>query len=158
MVQNELLGDRKMLNLKQRAVSAAAALTISIIANTAWAVEPALESLDCRHLFVEDVKLSDKVDALQHKEETDIENGNAKEDKGFFVKLDPIPGIGVMKGMTLTPAGKPLREDSTEMGLNTLQTRLASVRSIEQRKMCPEIGISPQKRTTILDDQVRSVQ
>lgn len=151
-------GRQTMLTLKQRMVGAVAILACSVVGNTAWAEKTPLENLDCRHLFVEDVEISDKIETLQRKESSDIEAGKAEEDKGFFVKLDPIPGIGVTKGMILTPAGKPLREDSTEMGLDALQTRLLSIRSVEQRKVCPEAGTSFQKRTTILDDQVRGTE
>ena len=147
-----------MLNLKQRMVSALAVLAFSIAGNATWAAEAPLQSLDCRHLFVEDVEISDRIEALQHKENSDIESGKSEENKGFFVKLDPIPGIGVTRGMILTPAGRPLREDSTEMGLDALQTRLSSIRNVEQRKVCPEVGKKKKKRTTILDDQVRSTE
>lgn len=151
-------GRQKMPNLKQRILSAVAILAFSVAGSTTWATEVPLESLDCRHLFAKDVEISDRIEALQRKESSDVEDGKAEEDKGFFVKLDPIPGIGVTRGMFLTPAGRPLREDSTEMGLDALQTRLSSIRNVEQRKVCPEAGTSFQQRTTILDDQVRSTQ
>jgi hypothetical protein len=145
-----------MLSLKPKIVCGVVLLACEFTGGMAQA-KP-LESMDCRHLFVEDVWISDQLEKLQKKESVDINAGQAPAEQGFFVKLDSVPGIGVMQGMTLSPEGKPLHEDSTEVGIDKLQAQLSSVRSIEQRKICPQIGSQSQERTTILDDQVRMSQ
>lgn len=145
-----------MLSLKRKIVCGVALLACELTGGMAQA-KP-LESMDCRHLFVEDVRISDHLEQLKKKESADINAGQAPAEQGFFVKLDSVPGIGIMQGLTLSPAGKPIHEDSTEVGMDALQAQLSSVRSIEQRKMCPQIGAPTQERTTILNDQVRMPQ
>ncbi|WP_254454592.1 hypothetical protein [Acetobacter estunensis] len=144
-----------MLILKPRIMCGLVFLTCGVAGSAAHAVEPPLDTLDCRHLFVEDVRLSDQLDVVKRKEAADVAAGTAEEDQGFYVKFDPVPGVGIMKGMTLSPAGKPIRQDTNEMGRDALQARLLSVRHVEQNKLCPEVGSPAEKRTTILDDQVR---
>lgn len=114
-----------------------------------------ITSLDCRHLFVEDVRLSDKIEGLRQKTATAETNGTDNANSGFFVKFDPIPGIGVMEGTTLSPAGKPLREDASETRIDSLQKQLDSVKTLEQRKVCATAPSTTNEEDRLLDDSVK---
>ena len=122
------------------------------------APKPALETLDCRHLLVEDVRLSDRLSVLQHSEARAIAKDAAPEEKGFFVKFDPVPGFGIMKGATLTPAGHPVREDATERNLDQVQQKLTAVRGMEQRRLCPEVPAPGMQQDRLSDDEIRSAR
>lgn len=118
--------------------------------------KPAPETLDCRHLLVEDVRLSDRLSALRHSEASAIARDAAPEEKGFFVKFDPVPGFGIMKGTTLTPAGHPIQEDATERSLDGVRRKLADVRKYEQQKLCPEVSAPDMEQDRLSDEAVRS--
>ncbi|NVN38156.1 hypothetical protein [Komagataeibacter swingsii] len=148
-----------MLIFNRQVMGAAAMLACGFVPAMAHAApKPALEALDCRHLLAEDVRLSDRLNALQHSETSDIAKDRAPEEKGFFVKFDPVPGFGVMKGATLTPAGHPIQEDATERNLDRVQQKLANVRQYEQRKLCPEVSAPGTQQDRLSDDAVRSAR
>jgi len=122
------------------------------------APKPAPETLDCRHLLVEDVRLSDRLDVLQHSEAGAVAKDAAPEEKGFFVKFDPVPGFGIMKGATLTPAGHPIQEDATERSLDRVRQKLADVRRYEQRKLCPEVNAPDMQQERLSDEGARTAR
>lgn len=92
---------------------------------------PSLQSMDCRHLVVEDVRLSDKISARQNHDTTAAEKGSA-----FSVSFDPFPGFGIMNGMTLTPSGHGGVNEWDDMKLEDLEKRLSEVQALEQQKLC----------------------
>ncbi|MCE2563134.1 hypothetical protein [Komagataeibacter sp. FNDCF1] len=122
------------------------------------APKPALETLDCRHLLAEDVRLFDRLTALQRSEARAVAKDAAPEEKGFFVKFDPVPGLGIMKGATLTPAGHPVQEDATERSLDQVRQKLTAVRGMEQRRLCPEVAAPDMQQDRLSDDGVRSAR
>ncbi|WP_130732482.1 hypothetical protein [Komagataeibacter xylinus] len=145
-----------MLTLKRNATYGLALLAGIMGAGLAQAA-PAPEKMDCRHLLAEDVRLSDRLAALSHSEAQAAAQDKAPAEKGFFVKFDPVPGFGIMKGATLTPAGHSIREDATERSLDQVRQKLAVIRGHEQRKMCPEIGTPDMQQDGLSDDAARVV-
>ncbi|MBV1829906.1 hypothetical protein HNW77_03010 [Komagataeibacter sp. AV436] len=145
-----------MLTLKQNATYGFVLLAGIMGMGLAHAA-PAPEKLDCRHLLAEDVRLSDRLAALSHSEAQAEAQDKAPAEKGFFVKFDPVPGFGIMKGATLAPAGHPIREDATERNLDQVRQKLAVIRGHEQRRMCPEIGAPDMQQDRLSDDAVRAV-
>lgn len=92
---------------------------------------------DCRHLLVQDVRLSDRIAARQRK---DAGAPGATGYKGFAVHFDALPGIGVMHGATLTPEGRLESTAEADETLETLQKNLLAVRDVERVKSCPVIA------------------
>lgn len=120
------------------------------------AAEPAFDKLDCRHLFAEDVLLSDELETLSKQEQKSIAQDTAPAESQFFVRLDPVPGFGIMKGVTLSPAGRPIKEDSTEHNLDHVRQELAVVRHYEQDKVCLKEGSFTRDRDRLSDDAPRA--
>ncbi len=116
--------------------------------------QPALEQMDCRHLLVEDVRLSDGIAEVKNQDSALA----AKSRKGISVTFDPIPGIGVMKGLTLVPEGSTYKSAASDEGLESLQQKLQAVKAAEQRKVCPTIDIPLDRQDRLLDDQKPIVQ
>lgn len=116
--------------------------------------QPGLEQMDCRHLLAEDVRLSDRVAALKNQDSTQA----AQTRKGISVTFDPIPGIGVMKGLSLVPEGSTYKTAASDEGLESLQQKLYAVKAVEQRKVCPTIDIPQDRQDRLLDDQKPIVQ
>ena len=145
-----------MLTLKRNATYGFALLAGIMGAGLAQAA-PAPEKMDCRHLLAEDVRLSDRLATLSHSEARAEAQDKAPAEKGFFVKFDPVPGFGIMKGATLTSAGHPIREDATERSLEQVRQKLAVIRGHEQRRMCPEIGAPDMQQGRLSDEAARAV-
>lgn len=124
------------------------------LANTTAQAAPAVEQLDCRHLLAEDVRLSDQIAALKSHDSAVAANTR----KGISVTFDPIPGIGVMKGLTLVPEGSNYKSAASDEGLESLQKKLNTVKALEQRKVCPTIDIPMDRQDRLLDDQKQIVQ
>ena len=110
--------------------------------------QPTFAQMDCRHLLAEDVRLSDRVAVLKTQDSTLA----AQTRKGISVTFDPIPGIGVMKGLTLVPDGSNTTAASDD-GLESLQQKLSTVKAEEQRKVCPTIDIPQDRQDRLLDGQ-----
>ena len=109
---------------------------------------PSLQSMDCRHLVVEDVRLTDLISARQNKDIAATEKASA-----FSVTFDPLPGFGIMNGMTLTPAGRGGVSEGDDMKLEDLEKRLSEVRNLEQKKLCPNITVPSDAQPRLSDDQ-----
>ena len=107
---------------------------------------PSLQSMDCRHLVVEDVRLSDKISARQNHDTTAAEKGSA-----FSVSFDPFPGFGIMNGMTLTPSGHGGVNEWDDMKLEDLEKRLSEVQALEQQKLCPNITVPSDEQPRLSD-------
>lgn len=145
-----------MISLKKISVVTILAFSCTFGQKIAYAAEPAFEKLDCRHLFAEDVLLSDQLEALNKQEQQSIEQDTAPAESQFFVRLDPVPGFGIMKGVTLSPAGQPIKEDSTEHNLDHVRQELAVVRHYEQDKVCLKEGSFVRDRDRLSTDSTRA--
>ena len=145
-----------MISFKKMSVFTFLALSCTFGQQKLYAAEPAFEKLDCRHLFAEDVLLSDQLDALNKQEQNSIAQDTAPAESQFFVRLDPVPGFGIMKGVTLSPAGRPIKEDSTEHNLDHVRQELAVVRHYEQEKVCLKEGSFVRDRDRLSSDAPRA--
>lgn len=140
--------------MMRQSLKGACVVFCGLFAGAAYA-DSDIQSLDCRHLFAEEVRVSDQVSALKKKKAVAEKKGTDTDNSGFYVKLDPIPGIGVMNGMTLTPAGKPLKEDISDERINKLETRLADIRKAQEHKVCPAMTLPDADDERLLDEQAR---
>lgn len=113
-----------------------------------------LQDLDCRHLFAEDVRVSDQIIALRKKKALASQKGVEDDNDRFFVKFDPIPGIGVMNGMTLVPEGRAEKEDISDERLDSLRKQLGEIKVQEERKVCPSLPSPLSRDERLLDDQM----
>lgn len=116
---------------------------------------PNYETMDCRHLFVEDVSLSDRIAIIKQKQATAMSNGTDTADNGFFVKFDSVPGIGIMHGITLSPEGKPLGDEVSDAEIRELTNELTAVKRQQNRKVCPTMTAPLEIQTRLKDDQIR---
>ncbi|GAN59114.1 hypothetical protein ACI01nite_15800 [Acetobacter cibinongensis] len=145
-----------MIGLKKITVSTLLVLSCMFGNKAVHAAEPAFDKLDCRHLFAEDVLLSDELETLSKQEQKHIAQDTAPAESQFFVRLDPIPGFGIMKGVTLSPAGRPIKQDSTEHNLDHVRQELAVVRHYEQDKVCLKEGGFVRDRDRLSDEAPRA--
>ena len=125
-----------------------------VVRNHAFAA-PNYETMDCRHLFVEDVSLSDRIAIIKQKQATAMSNGTDTADNGFFVKFDSVPGIGIMHGITLSPEGKPLGDEVSDAEIRELTNELTAVKRQQSRKVCPTMTAPLEIQTRLKDDQIR---
>ena len=109
---------------------------------------PSLQSMDCRHLVAEDVRLSDLISARQSKDTAAAEKASA-----FSVSFDPLPGFGIMNGMTLTPSGHGGVSESDDVKLEELEKRLSDVHALEQKKLCPNITVPSDAQPRLSDEK-----
>lgn len=116
---------------------------------------PNYEAMDCRHLFAEDVSLSDRIAVIKQKQATAISNGSDTADNGFFVKFDSVPGVGIMHGLTLSPEGKPLGDEVSDAEITELTRELTVVKRQQSRKVCPTMTAPLEIQTRLKDDQIR---
>ena len=137
-----------------RGLKGAFVVFYGLFAGAAYA-ESDIRNLDCRHLFAEEVRVSDQVSALKKKKVAAEKKGNDTDNSGFYVKLDPIPGIGVMNGMTLTPEGKPVREDLSDERINKLESQIADIRKAQEHKVCPAGTLPDAVVGSLWDEQAR---
>lgn len=145
-----------MIHFKKITVFTLLALSCAFGHKELHAAEPEFDKLDCRHLFAEDVLLSDQLNVLNKQEQNSIAQEKAPAESQFFVRLDPVPGFGIMKGITLSPAGRPIKEDSTEHNLGHVRQELAVVRHYEQEKVCLKEGSFIRDRDRLSDDAPRA--
>ncbi|MFH7812377.1 MULTISPECIES: hypothetical protein [Acetobacter] len=144
-----------MTGLKKITVFTFLALSCIVGHKDLHAAEPAFDKLDCRHLFAEDVLLSDEMGALNRQEQNSIAQGTAPAENQFFIRLDPVPGFGVMKGVTLSPTGQPIKEDGREHDIDHIRQELATVRHYEADKACLKAGIVDNDHDRLSDDASR---
>ncbi|WP_087635752.1 hypothetical protein [Acetobacter ascendens] len=147
-------GGNKMQIMMRRSLKKAFAVFCGLFAGAAYA-DSDIQNLDCRHLFAQEVQISDQVTALKKKKAVAEKKGADTDNNGFYIKLDPIPGIGVMNGMTLTPAGKPLKEDISDERINKLELQLADIRKAQEHKVCPAMTLPDADDERLLDEQTR---
>ncbi|AKR47894.1 hypothetical protein [Acetobacter pasteurianus] len=147
-------GDNKMQIMMHRSLKQAFVVFCGLFAGAAYA-DSDIQNLDCRHLFAEEVRVSDQVSALKKKKAIAEKKGTDTDNNGFYVKLDPIPSIGVMNGVTLTPAGKPLKEDISDERINKLELQLADIRKAQEHKVCPAMTLPDADDERLLDEQTR---
>lgn len=109
---------------------------------------PSLQSMDCRHLVAEDVRLTDQISARQNHDTQSAEKSSA-----FSVSFDPLPGFGIMNGMTLTPSGHGSVSEDDDVKLEDLEKRLSEVHALEQKKLCPNITVPSDEQSRLPDAQ-----
>lgn len=143
-----------MLTLK-RTIHIGAFMILSCAVRDHALAAPNYETMDCRHLFVEDVSLSDRIAIIKQKQATAMSNGTDTADNGFFVKFDSVPGIGIMHGITLSPEGKPLGDEVSDAEIRELTNELTAVKRQQNRKVCPTMTAPLEIQTRLKDDQIR---
>ncbi|WP_242012928.1 hypothetical protein [Acetobacter sicerae] len=117
--------------------------------------DPVYETMDCRHLFAEDVRVSDRISLLRQKQSDAVSSGKDTSDNGFFVKFDPVPGIGIMNGMTLSPEGRPLGDEVSDAAIEKQTKKLTAIKRQEVKKVCPTMTMPVETQTRLKDDQMR---
>lgn len=152
---NEMAGDNGMITLK-RTVQIGAFIIASCAGNDFALASPAYETMDCRHLFAEDVRVSDRIILLRQKLSDAVSSGKDTADNGFFVKFDPIQGIGIMNGITLSPEGKPLGDEVSDAAIEKQTQQLAAIKRQEVLKVCPTMTMPLSTQSRLKDDQMRA--
>ena len=143
-----------MMTLK-RTVRMGAFIILSCFCKDFALASPAYETMDCRHLFAEDVRVSARISLLRQKQSDAVSSGEDTSDNGFFVKFDPVPGVGIMNGMTLSPEGKPLGDEVSDAAIEKQTKKLAAIKRQEVRKVCPTMTMPLETQTRLKDDQMR---
>ncbi|BCK75233.1 hypothetical protein AA0242T_0171 [Acetobacter aceti NRIC 0242] len=143
-----------MMTLK-RTVQLGTFIILSCVGRDFAVAAPAYEAMDCRHLFAEDVRVSDQITLLRQKQSDAVSSGKDTADDGFFVKFDPIQGIGIMNGVTLSPEGKPLGDEVSDAAIEKQTKKQAAIKRQEVQKVCPTMTMPLSTQTRLKDDQMR---
>lgn len=111
-------------------------LFFPVLSPFASAAENTVEINDCHVLFEKEASLSDKINALKNQEKEPLTQDQKTGKDQFYIKFDPVPGFGIMEGVTLTPGSQHTGETERNNALARLQKDLTRVQKDAARKSC----------------------